>query len=175
MIRVCGVFQALGHYVHTSVCVCACVFSITSIRVYMNASVIHTQKIMDHEWSIAGHTRVFGAALLQENTSLSKRKITRTILYIRQIPTVVGHYFAISRWNVWDGLMVRVGIIIFHLFFILILLKRARRRQRGKLVKSVFLWCPGMFLRGVLEVGDGGPEERANKQVAEWGTRWVRR
>lgn len=28
-----------------------------------------------------------------------------------------------------------------------------------------------MFLRGVLEVGHGGPEERANKQVAEWGTR----
>lgn len=26
-----------------------------------------------------------------------------------------------------------------------------------------------MFLRGVLEVGDGGPEERANKQVAEGG------
>lgn len=26
-----------------------------------------------------------------------------------------------------------------------------------------------MFLRGVLEVGHGGPEERANKQVAEGG------
>lgn len=32
-----------------------------------------------------------------------------------------------------------------------------------------------MFLRGVLEVGHGGPEERANKQVArveEGGPRW---
>lgn len=28
-----------------------------------------------------------------------------------------------------------------------------------------------MFLRGVLKVGDGGPEIRANKQVAG-GTRW---
>lgn len=65
--------------------------------------------------------------------------------------------------------MVRVGIIIFHLFFILILLKRAERSNRGKLVKSIFLWCLGMFLRGVLEVGHGGPEERANKQVAEGG------
>lgn len=72
-------------------------------------------------------------------------------------------------WNVWDGLMVRVGIIIFHLFFILILLKRAERSDRGKLVRSMFPWCLGMFLRGVLEVGHGGPEERANKQVAEGG------
>lgn len=30
----------------------------------------------------------------------------------------------------------------------------------------MFLWCPGMFLRGVLKVGDGGLEESANKQVA---------
>lgn len=80
-----------------------------------------------------------------------------------------GRYFAITRWNVWDGLVVRVGIIIFHLFFILILLKRARRRERGKLARSLFLWCLGMFLRGVLEVGHGGPEESANKQVAEGG------
>lgn len=80
-----------------------------------------------------------------------------------------GRYFAITRWNVWDGLMVRVGIIIFHLFFILILLKRAERSERGKLVRSMFLWCLAMFLRGVLEVGHGGPEERANKQVAEGG------
>lgn len=86
----------------------------------------------------------------------------------------VCRYFAITRWNVWDGLMVmvRVGIIIFHLFFILILLKRAERSHRGKLVRSMFLSCLGMFLRGVLEVGHGGPEERANKQVAEGGTRW---
>lgn len=75
----------------------------------------------------------------------------------------------ITRWNVWDGLMVRVGIIIFHLFFILILLKGAERRERGKLVRSMFPWCLAMFLRGVLEVGHGGPEERANKQVAEGG------
>lgn len=65
--------------------------------------------------------------------------------------------------------MVRVGIIIFHLFFILILLKRAERSGRRKLARSVFPWCLGMFLRGVLEVGHGGPEERANKQVAEGG------
>lgn len=65
--------------------------------------------------------------------------------------------------------MVRVGIIIFHLFFILILLERAQRRDRGKLARAVFVWCPAMFLRGVLEVGHGGPEERANKQVAEEG------
>lgn len=30
----------------------------------------------------------------------------------------------------------------------------------------MFLWGPGMFLRGVLKVGDGGLEESANKQVA---------
>lgn len=35
----------------------------------------------------------------------------------------------------------------------------------------MFLWCLGMFLRGVLKVGDGGPEQSANKQVAG-GTRW---
>lgn len=78
----------------------------------------------------------------------------------------VRRYFAIPRRNVWDGLMLRVGIIIFHLFFILILLKRARPSERGKLARSVFPSCPGMFLRGVLEVGHGGPEERAHKQVA---------
>lgn len=97
---------------------------------------------------------------------------THTRAYISEIPIVWSAYFAISRWNVWDGLMLRVGIIIFHLFFILILLRRAERRDRGKLVRSLFPWCLGMFLRGVLEVGHGGPEERANKQVAEGGTRW---
>lgn len=82
-----------------------------------------------------------------------------------------GRYFAITRRNVWDGLMGRVGTIIFHLFFILILLKRAERSERRELVGTVFRRCPAMFLRGVLEVGHGGPEERAHKQVAGGGTR----
>lgn len=58
------------------------------------------------------------------------------------------------------------GIIIFQLFFVLILLKRSERTERAEGVTCMFLWCPGMFLRGVLKVGDGGLEESANKQVA---------
>ena len=63
-----------------------------------------------------------------------------------------------------DGLMLRrvAGIIIFHLFFILILLKRTHQSERSKLVRAVFLWRLGMFLRGVLEVGAGGPEEKSS-------------
>lgn len=64
--------------------------------------------------------------------------LTRTISYILEIPIVWGATLQ-SRWNVWDGLMVWVGIIIFHLFFILILLRRAARSDRGKLVRSLFL------------------------------------
>ena len=104
--------------------------------------------------------------MLQENTGRRNAINAHNNLYFGDSDGA-GRYFAITRWNVWDGLMVRVGIIIFHLFFILILLKRAERRERGKLVRSVFLWCLAMFLRGVLEVGHGGPEEKAHKQVAE--------
>lgn len=118
--------------------------------------------------SITGPTQGFSARLPKENTSRRNTINAHNNLYFGDSDSV-GRYFAVTRWNVWDGLMVRVGIIIFHLFFILILLKRAERSDRGKLVRSVFLWCLGMFLRGVLEVGHGGPEERANKQVAEGG------
>lgn len=69
--------------------------------------------------------------------------------------------------NVSDGSDARVaGVIIFQLFFVLILLKRSERTEREEGVTCMFLWCPGMFLRGVLKVGDGGLEESANKQVA---------
>lgn len=118
--------------------------------------------------SITGPTWGFSARLSKENTSLRNIINTHNNLYFGDSDSLV-RYFAITRWNVWDGLMVRVGIIIFHLFFILILLRRAERSDRGKLVRSMFLWCLGMFLRGVFEVGHGGPEERANKQVAEGG------
>lgn len=115
--------------------------------------------------SIAGHTQGFSARLPKENTSRRNAINAHNNLYFGDSDSV-GRYFAITLWNVWDGLIVRVGIIIFHLFFILILLERAQRSERGKRVRSLFLWCLGMFLRGVLEVGHGGPEERANKQVA---------
>lgn len=69
--------------------------------------------------------------------------------------------------NVSDGSDARVaGVIIFQLFFVLILLKRSERTELEEGVTCMFLWCPGMFLRGVLKVGDGGLEESANKQVA---------
>lgn len=126
-----------------------------------------TKKILD-KLSITAPTRGFSARLHKETTGRRSTINVHNNLYFGDSDSV-GRYFAVTRWNVWDGLMVRVGIIIFHLFFILILLKRAERRDRGKLVRSVFLWCLGMFLRGVLEVGHGGPKERANKQVAEGG------
>lgn len=73
----------------------------------------------------------------------------------------------LAHRNVSDGSDARVaGIIIFQLFFVLILLKRSERTEREECVTCMFLWCPGMFLRGVLKVGDGGLEESANKQVA---------
>lgn len=130
-------------------------------------STARSNKKLD-KWSITGATRGFSARLPKENTSRRNTIYAHENLYFGDSDSV-ERYFAISRWNVWDGLMVRVGIIIFHLFFILILLKRAERSDRGKLVRSMFPWCLGMFLRGVLEVGHGGPEERANKQVAEGG------
>ena len=135
----------------------------------MNAQPCTLQQKLD-KLSIAGHTQGFGARLPKENTSRRNAINAHNNLYFGDSDSA-GRCFAITHWNVWDGLMVRVGIIIFHLFFILILLKRAQPSDRGKLVRSMFPRCLGMFLRGVLEVGHGGPEERANKQVAEWGTR----
>lgn len=133
----------------------------------MNAQSCTLQQKLD-KLSITGHTWGFSAHLPKESTSRRNAINAHNTLYFGDSDSV-GRYFAITHWNVWDGLMVRVGIIIFHLFFILILFKRARRSERGKLVRFVFLWCLAMFLRGVLEVGHGGPEERANKQVAEGG------
>lgn len=73
----------------------------------------------------------------------------------------------LAHRNVSDGSDARVKrVIIFQLFFVLILLKRSERTEREECVTCMFLWCPGMFLRGVLKVGDGGLEESANKQVA---------
>lgn len=105
-----------------------------------------------------------------KKTQAVETLLTRTLTHISGIPMVwallCNQPLGCMGWS-----DVRVGIIIFHLFFILILLRRAERSERGKLASPVFLWCPGMFLRGVLEVGHGGAEERANKQVAEGGTR----
>lgn len=103
----------------------------------MNAQSCTLQHKLD-KLSITGHTRGFSARLLQENTGRRNAINAHNNLYFGDSDGA-GRYFAITRWNVWDGLMVRVGIIIFHLFFILILLKRAERRERGKLVRSVFL------------------------------------
>lgn len=134
----------------------------------MNAQHCTLQQKKLDKLSITGPTQGFSVRLPKENTSRRNTINAHNNLYFGDSDSV-RRFFAVTRWNVWDGLMVRVGIIIFHLFFILILLKRAERSDRGKLVRSVFLWCLGMFLRGVLEVGRGGPEERANKQVAEGG------
>lgn len=103
----------------------------------MNAQPCTLQQKMDN-LSITGHTECFSARLPKENTSPPFGITVHNNLYFGDSDSV-GRYFAITRWNVWDGLMVRVGIIIFHLFFILILLKRAQQSQRGKLVRSMFL------------------------------------
>lgn len=73
-----------------------------------------------------------------------------------------GGWGGVTHWNVWDGLTAQSGVIIFHLFFVLILLRSAARGERPKLAGARFGRGPAGFLRGVLEVGHGGPEEKSS-------------
>lgn len=102
------------------------VFAITSVcHLSLDERSVMHASIKPDKLSIAGHTRGFSARSPKENTSRRNAVNAHNKLYFGDSDSA-GRYFAIILWNVWDGLIVRVGIIIFHLFFILILLERAR-------------------------------------------------
>lgn len=93
---------------------------------------------------------------MAKKTLAVQTQLTRTITFILEIPIVRKRRSAITRRNVWDGLMVLVGIIIFHLFFNLDFIEgsgaeqaRKTHRNRVPLVSGyVFTRCLGGGSRG---------------------------
>ncbi|GLD52032.1 insulin-like growth factor 2 mRNA-binding protein 2 isoform X1 [Lates japonicus] len=57
--------------------------------------------------TLSGHTQGFGARLPKENRSRRNAINAHNNLYFGDSDSA-GLYFAITRWNVWDGLMVRL-------------------------------------------------------------------